>query len=76
MDITVTVPDQLVQRYNARRETWNPYAVARGLAPMPPATRAALERFIRQHLAALLLQESMRIDPGDGSIYDADAVLG
>jgi len=75
MDVTVTIPDQLVARYRERAETWNAYALGHGLAPMPQPTRAELERFIRRQLARLLLQESARLDPGDGSVYDADAAL-
>jgi hypothetical protein len=75
MDVTVTIPDDLLNKYAERRETYNPYALARGLPPMPAPTRAELERFIRRRMAQLLLQESARLDPGDGSVYDADAAL-
>lgn len=70
--IIIDIPDTFVQLYQARRQTYNPYADANGLRRMPPATKATVERFIRDFMKGLIRNESYRSDPGDGSQIEAD----
>ena len=71
-DVTVNIPQTFLDLYNLRRASYNAYATPRGLRPMPLANRATLERFARDYMKGLILNESDRLDPGDGSISDAD----
>lgn len=70
--VTIDIPDTFIALYNARRATYNAYADANGLRRMPPATKATVERFIRDYIKGLLRNESYRSDPGDGSQIEAD----
>lgn len=76
--ITVDIPQSLLDLYNTRRATWNAAHAAAGQRPMPPATRATLERLVRDYMKGWIRAEGWRLDPGDGSISDADeaAIVG
>lgn len=71
-DVTITIPDDLVALYIERAATHNADAARSGAPRWPPPTRAALERVARDYLKNLIRDESLRLDPGDGSLYDAD----
>lgn len=73
--INVDIPDVFVTLYNTRRTTYNVYADANGVRRMPPATRATVERFIRDYMKGLIRNESYRLDPGDNSIIEADEIV-
>lgn len=70
--VTITIPNTFITLYNTRRTTYNAFAIPLGIRPMPPATQTVLERFVLDYMKGIILNESDRLDPGDGSISDAD----
>ena len=70
--ITITIPDNLVAAYQTRKAAHD--AIYRS-TPMALMNQAAAQRFIRDYYHGQYRMAGWRLDPGDGSVVDADDVF-
>jgi len=59
-DITITIPDQLINYYNQARTSWNAYAPTVGQLPLPAPTKLILQNRAKTQMKQWIIGEALR----------------
>jgi hypothetical protein len=73
--LTITIPDGLITLYNEARTAWNPSISTEGGNLMPPPTKAALEKLLKDYIKAKVLGNAVRVGKTDDEVDALRALL-